>query len=95
MILITGPPSVYEAGFYLDCLTLNVMDIKFSANILEAVFPRVDTQPQHYRASTTGSFSPPTLANAAIAASRVGAVVVLRVARHRTPNLKMRILNLI
>jgi hypothetical protein len=32
---------------------------------------------------------------AAIAASRVGAVVVLRVARHRTPNLKMRILNLI
>jgi hypothetical protein len=35
------------------------------------------------------------LANAAIAASRVGAVVVLRVARHRTPNLKMRILNLI
>ena len=35
------------------------------------------------------------LANAAIAASRVGAIVVLNVARHRTPNLKMRILNLI
>jgi hypothetical protein len=43
----------------------------------------------------TRFFLAANLANAAIAASRVGAIVVLNVARHRTPNLKMRILNLI
>ena len=37
------------------------MEITFLANILEAVFARAETQPQHYRASTPGSFSPPTL----------------------------------
>lgn len=71
------------------------MEITFLANILEAVFARADTQPNIIEQAHQVPSRRQRLANAAIAASRVGAVVVLRVARHRTPNLKMRILNLI